>query len=331
MFVVACCGTALMLVFTLLDALQGADEQAGLSSALLQTARTIPRKVEEIAPFAVFLGALLGMGSLSSNSELTVFRAAGVSVFRLFLSTCIPAILMIILALMLIPNLFATNERGDTMTLDKSEGAWIREGDHYTRIDAIGDDLSLQGISQFQFDDQGALQKSLWARTAIEDPQGEGWHLFDVRETSIKADQVLNTLQDEARWETPRSADSLHSVFTTQPRKMSLLQLREQIDDLTATGQDPIEFQVEFWQKLVKPLSVLGLVLIALCFVVGSTREMGMGARLTFGIAVGFTFHYFQSLVAPLTVVFALPPMVVICVPIVLIWLIGLIMIRRVS
>ena len=43
----------------------------------------IPRQVYDLMPIAVLIGALLGLGSLARGSELTVMRAAGISVWRI--------------------------------------------------------------------------------------------------------------------------------------------------------------------------------------------------------------------------------------------------------
>src|SRR6185369_3628042 len=42
-----------------------------------------PMKVYQLLPWAACLGTLLGLGSLSENSELTVMRASGVSINRI--------------------------------------------------------------------------------------------------------------------------------------------------------------------------------------------------------------------------------------------------------
>ena len=39
---------------------------------------SISRRIYEVLPYVVFLGALIGLGSLASRSEIVIFRAAGV-------------------------------------------------------------------------------------------------------------------------------------------------------------------------------------------------------------------------------------------------------------
>ena len=331
MVVVTICGGMLMFVFTLIDAMQDAAEEGGFGEAVWRTVRTMPRKIEEIAPFAVFLGALIGLGSLSSNSELTVFRSSGVSILRLFLSACIPSVLMILLAQTFIPILFAADERDAQSRVTGVSKAWLREADVFTRIGAIDTEHNLSEVSQFTVTDNQLIQRRT-AEVATQSKDAIGWDLHEVSDVTYDPEgSVSSTKSERATWLSHRSGESLTTLFTTEPRKMSLLQLYEQIRDLEEAGRDADEFLVEFWMKLTKPLSVLGLVLIAVGFVVGSTREIGMGARLTFGIAIGFVFHYLQTLIAPMSVVFQIPPAVAILLPLVLVWIVGLLLIRRIG
>ncbi len=54
--------------------------------AVQYVALTQPRRVYELFPLAALLGSMLGLGWLAAGSELTVMRAAGVSLTRLILS-----------------------------------------------------------------------------------------------------------------------------------------------------------------------------------------------------------------------------------------------------
>ena len=329
MLVVALFGALLMFIFSLLDMLQGAGPSETFLDSLFRAFRAMPRKIEELAPFAVFLGALIGLGNLAANSELTVLRGAGVSVVRLFLSVCIPSLCMIALAQLLIPVVFAADERN---VLEREQGfanTWLSEADSYTRIGWMDADQRLRDIRQYFLDSDGNLERIRTAESGRFQPDQGGWHLMDVTNQRYQPARIATEVADSGFWLTTRTPESLKVLFTVEPRKMSLLQLSKQIVDLKAVGQDPSDFQIVFWSKLTKPLSVLGLVLVALAFVVGSAREIGMGTRLTVGIIVGFVFHYVQTLIAPVSVVFNVPAVVAIIAPVLLVWLIGYALLRR--
>ena len=319
-------GGLLMYIFTMLDMLQGPS--GGFMESSIRALRTVPRKVEELAPFAVFLGALIGLGNLSANSELTVLRGAGVSVTRLFVAVCIPSALVLAIASVLIPLMFSFDERDETDRAVGFTSGWLSEGSVFTRLGWQSDDGTLQDIQQYTLDEDGNLKSSIKAEEATFEPS-VGWLLKPALKIDYLKSGVELSTHDELTWQTAREPDSFKAYFTKSPRKMSLLELNQQIGLLNTAGEDSSEFQIVFWTKLLKPLSVFGLVLIALVFVVGSSRVVGMGTRLTFGILVGFAFHYIQTLIAPISIVFGVPAFISIATPLILVWTIGLYLARR--
>jgi lipopolysaccharide export LptBFGC system permease protein LptF len=60
----------------------------------------LPQQMYETMPIAVMIGALLGLGSLARGSELTVMRAAGISVWRIAGSVCMAGVLLVFLAVL---------------------------------------------------------------------------------------------------------------------------------------------------------------------------------------------------------------------------------------
>ena len=69
----------LVTMFTLVEEL--GDDEVGYSAwhALTYVGLTMPRRIYELLPYAAFIGALVGLGQLASNSELLVMRSSGYS------------------------------------------------------------------------------------------------------------------------------------------------------------------------------------------------------------------------------------------------------------
>ena len=81
----------LMTLFAVLEELREEDPAYAFSEILLYVALTTPRRIYEVLPYVVFLGALIGLGTLASRSEIVVFRASGISPWRIFLGVAWPA------------------------------------------------------------------------------------------------------------------------------------------------------------------------------------------------------------------------------------------------
>ena len=87
----------------------------------------------------------------------------------------------------------------------------------------------------------------------------------------------------------------------------------------------------DFLQRSEQPLSVLGLAMLALSFVLGPLREVSMGVRLSVGLLVGLSFKYLQDLFGPMSLVYDVYPVVAVGTPILACWAIGWIGLKKVA
>ncbi|PXB84957.1 LPS export ABC transporter permease LptG, partial [Pseudomonas aeruginosa] len=69
----------LALLFAFIDELNDISASYGIGDALRFIFLTAPRRAYDMLPMAALIGCLVGLGTLASNSELTIMRAAGVS------------------------------------------------------------------------------------------------------------------------------------------------------------------------------------------------------------------------------------------------------------
>lgn len=84
----------LALLFAFIDELGDLSDSYGTLEALIYVVLTLPRRAYEMLPMAALIGCLIGLGSLASNSELTIMRAAGVSVGRIVWAVMKPMLVL---------------------------------------------------------------------------------------------------------------------------------------------------------------------------------------------------------------------------------------------
>ena len=87
---VLACLLVLVTLFTLVDEFRDITPGYTKGHAVMYVLYTMPRQLYDLVPYAAFIGALVGLGVLASRTELTVLRAAGVSMVRLFVSAAVP-------------------------------------------------------------------------------------------------------------------------------------------------------------------------------------------------------------------------------------------------
>jgi len=323
----------LMTLFAMLEELREDEASYAIGEMVVYVALTTPRRLYEVLPYVVFLGALIGLGSLASRSEIVVFRAAGISPARIYMSVAWPAALVFLCG-------FAVGEwvapqgeeraetfKNQAMTtkaaIRASRGYWYREGLMNMRVSGLGDSGELLGVLQFWYGPDRRLQRTVAASRA-EYVAGESyWLLHDVVETRFATTATSVHEAPTLRWNGKVDPRVLSIRVLVEPRKLSLEDLHRQIDYMDREGLSAAVYRLAYWTKIFQPFSVLGLALLALGFILGPLREVSMGMRLSVGVFAGLGFKYMQDLFAPMSMVYDLPAMVAVLLPILACWLLG--------
>lgn len=263
---------------------------------------------------AVLLGALTGMGMLASNSELVVMQSSGLSRLQIALSAMKTAIPLMILVMLLseyvapvaevrAKEIQRTQISGGSL-IESSRGVWAKDGDLFVNIGGIVDSNNLRDITLYEFSDTTNLTSTVHAETAKY--MGKFWQLYDVRRTSLKSEQVVLTNLDEDKWISSLTPEKL-SVVSVKPESLSIEGLLDYLDYLQNNNQASARYELALWRKLMQPVTIAVMMLVALSFVFGPLRTVTMGARVLLGVVAGFSFYICSEVFGPLSIVYGLP------------------------
>lgn len=333
---------ALIAVFALIEELDEGDGAYGLAAAAWYVFLTLPRRALELLPYVIFLGSLIGLGKLASQSELVALRAAGLSVRRLAGASAWAVALAWALGAAtgewIAPATEALAESHKARALRGSAniefkgGYWYREGSLYMHVAAVDGDGDLLGVRQYWLNDRGRLslmREAARAEYVGTAETGGDWILSDGVETHLSDDRLRSQPFSERVWRGRIDPGLISERLLVDARRLSLLDLRRQISYMQREGLDATAQRIAFWSKCLQPASMLGLVLLALAAVLGPLREVGIGVRISAGIVVGLSFKYLQDLFAPMAAVYELAPPLAVAAPIALCWALAVIGLRR--
>lgn len=289
-----------------------------LWKALAFVLLSAPRDIEMFFPMAVLLGALIGLGTLASSSELVVMQAAGYSKLDIGLSvlkTAVPLMLIVTLlgqwgapeAQKAARELRALWTSGGSM-LSVQRGVWAKDANDYIYIGQVHEKSNLNAVNVWQFDDNNELAQTWFAKSASYHEQ-EGWLLEDVTITNITDVQQSNTEYDTLPWKTTLTPDKL-AVVTVKPEELALSGVYEYVSYLKESKQDAARYELAFWRKALQPVSIAVMMLLALSFVFGPLRSVTMGARVLSGVIFGFAFYISNEVFGPMSIVYRLHPMI---------------------
>lgn len=297
---------------------------------------SIPSSIYDFLPLASLVGCLIGLGLLASTSELTVIRAAGVSVAQIIWAVMRPILGYILLGVFLGEFVTPTTDQyaesrkaialGHQSALQGQRGVWNREGTEFMHFSAVLPNGKLFGVTRLQFDDQGKLLSSTYVESAIF--QENYWFERNGMKTVLGEDKVTTEFFATNVWHSELSPKLL-DVLVLAADDLPMKRLYTYASYLERQGQDSQEYQLAFWQKALQPLATASLVMIAISFIFGPLRQVTMGFRIFTGVIVGIVFRTSQDLLGPSSLIFGFPPLVAVMIPILLCGLVGWILLRR--
>ncbi|VXB57668.1 LPS export ABC transporter permease LptG [Pseudomonas sp. 8AS] len=326
----------LALLFAFIDELGDLGDSYGTLEALVYVLLTLPRRIYEMLPMAALIGCLIGLGSLASNSELTIMRAAGVSVGRIVWAVMKPMLVLMLVGLLIGEYLAPWSEnlaqahrsmaQGGGEAQSSKRGLWHRQGQEYIHINAVQPNGRLYGVTRYQFDDQRHLLSSSFARRALY--QGDHWQLEEVKTTHFRERTTEVVEEPNQRWDIELNPQLLGTVVMA-PEALSVSGLWRYIQYLGEQGLNNGSYWLAFWTKVLQPLVTAALVLMAISFIFGPLRSVTLGQRVFTGVLVGFVFRIAQDLLGPSSLVFGFSPLLAVLVPTLICAGAGFVLLRR--
>lgn len=329
--------TGLAMLFAFIDQLGDLEQGYTLYEAFIYVLLTTPRRLYDVLPMSALIGCLIGLGSLANSSELTVMRAAGVSLTRLVWAVIKPLLLLMLLGLAIAEYVAPWTEvqaqarrsllQTEGKTQSSKHGMWHRQGQEYIHINSVQPNGRLLGVTRYEFDEQRKLLRSSFARKAEFVEEGQ-WQLHDVVVTRLyeRHSEVEQLKQED--WNIALTPELLNTVVV-EPDALPISGLWNYARYLTEQGLNAGRYWLAFWSKLLQPLVTGVLVLMAISFIFGPLRSVTLGQRVFTGVVVGFVFRIAQDLLGPASLVFGFSPLLAVLVPAGVCGVIGFWLLRR--
>ncbi len=323
-------------LFAFIDEMGDISDTYTLWNAGQFVALTAPRRLYDMLPMAGLIGCLIGLGSLASNSELTIMRAAGVSIGRIVWAVMKPMLVLMLAGVLIGEYVAPVTEnkaqadrslaQGGGEAQTSKRGLWHRQGEEFVHINTVQPNGLMLGVTRYRFDNERHMQSSSFARRA--QYQQDHWLLTDVTTTLFRGDHTEVVKTPEERWDVALTPQLLNTVVMA-PESLSITGLWDYIHYLSDQGLNNDRYWLAFWTKVLQPLVTAALVLMAISFIFGPLRSVTLGQRVFTGVLVGFVFRIAQDLLGPSSQVFGFPPLLAVLLPAAICALAGLWLLRR--
>lgn len=297
----------------------------------------MPQIIALFLPFSVLLATLLTFMTLNQNSEVTIFRAAGISPHQLLAPLIVAG--LGIAALNFVFNerfLVRANAEYDqwkaadyhpiTPGARKRDEIWVRAGEalwHAGGVEGVGAKTVLKNVTVYNRE-ADRLVEIIRAEEAV--PEAHGWNLmmarrFDVgsgRQDAVSRLEVISTARPEQ--------------FTTQgvnADHLPVWELIPAIRDLKAAGKPTDNLVAKLNHKFSGPLSAMLMPLLGAVAAFGLARSGKLFIRAVIGLALGFAFFVADNFAMAMADFGTYPPWAAAWAPFFLFFLVGESMIFR--
>lgn len=279
----------------------------------------MPEVAYDQASAVILLGCILGMGHLATTGQLLIFRASGLSVMKITWLTIKNAMIFIFLLIVIgetmAPQLtqYAENERsnalGQSNLSGNQNGFWIRDGDNFINVANNIDGRLFSGITIIEVD-KNKIKRVINSQSGNFD--GKSLKLTETDIFSIDEKNTFENIVTKKRNLYNKNVAFDHDLIASlekEPKDLSIWMIINQIQFLSENKLRSDVFEVELYNRLVRPISLIAMILLAMLFIFGSTRDVTLGRKIFFGVAIGLSFELISRVGGALALSFEFNPL----------------------
>ncbi len=328
---------ALFSFFSLIDELgEAGTGNYDVPQVLLYVILTMPKLAYELFPIAAVIGSMAVLGIMARDSELDVIRTSGISRYRLALLMARSGLLVLLLAVVIGEFVAPASEETaqemrsvamtEQITLKTQHGLWVRDGNSFINIRTILPGNQLGDIYIYEFDDHNRLRSSIFAKKA--EYLDDRWILSNIRQSLLSEERVRQIEIKQATWDSLLAPEMINFVIV-KPQYLTLWGLAEYIRYLKRNNQNTLVYEKALWNKLVRPFSILAMIVLAVPLVHGNSRTTALGQRVFQGALVGIVFHLCNEVAGNMSVVYGLHPSFSVAAPTIILFVIIFFLLNR--
>ena len=300
-FVVCLVFFGLELVFRILDEAKLPHTNYTAEEIAWVSLSGMARRLYLDLPLMVLIAVAAGLGGLAQSNELTILRAAGLSIRQIFLKI-IWALSPILIGSIVVAEVGMPNAERFSQALKDAnvpggvkDSIWTRESGRYVFVEGAADG-SVKLWKQIEMSENRDQIARLTASQAVSF-QGNQVELVDARVLTFAGDQIL--AETRALNQTSNLTERQVRWLVQNPDALSLSELWDAATYLTDEGLNARAHSQLFWQRLLLPVTLIALVLLASATAFGSMRSLGMSTRVFIAVLIGLVFKYAMDMASP--------------------------------
>jgi len=302
----------------------------------------LPEVVYKQASPIILLGCILGMGHLATTGQLLIFRVSGGSILKITLLTLKNSLIFVLFFISIgeflapITSSYAENSRSNAMgnssvSLNQN-GFWIRDGDNFINVKKNIDGKLFRSIKVIEVNSMNKIERVIKSENAIFD--GDSLDMSSSEIFSINESRLFDkiSLKERNSYNKTVSFDQdLIDSLEKEPEDLSTLTLIKQIRFLSDNKLRSGVFEAELYKRLIQPITLIAMILLAMLFIFGSTRDITLGRKIFFGVALGLSFEMLSRIAIAISLSLDFSPFLSSTLPSIMVMFIAIILLLKKS
>jgi lipopolysaccharide export system permease protein len=283
----------------------------------------------------ILLGCVLGIGHLATTNQLLIFQISGASILKIT-GTTLKNALIFVIAIIAIGEVLApmssnfaelgrSNALGNSAVSTSQEGFWIRDGDNFINVKKNIDGKLFSEITVIEVNSSNKIERVIKSENAVFDGNSldmSGTEIFSISDESF-FDNI--SLKERNTYNKIVSFDQgLIDSLKKEPEDLTTWTIIKQIQFLSDNKLRSVIFEVELYKRLVKPVTLVAMILLTMLFIFGSTRDITLGRKIFFGVAIGLSFEMLSRIASAMALSFDFNPLMSAILPPILVIIISL-------
>jgi lipopolysaccharide export system permease protein len=310
-------------------------------SAIKYIILKIPEVTYSQASPVILLGCILGMGHLATTNQLLIFRISGASILKITGITLKNALIFVIAIIAIgeaiapkssnFAELGRSNALGQIAVSNSQEGFWIRDGESFINVKQSVGGKIFKGLTVIEINSSNRISTVVTSEKATFD--GKSLETNNAEIFSIEASKEIDEVSLEIDFYNKSVSfdQDLIDSLKKEPRDLTTWTIIKQIQFLSDNQLMSEVFEVELYKRLIKPVTLVAMILLAMLFIFGSTRDITLGRKIFFGVALGLSFEMLSRIASAMSLSFDFNPLMSAIIPSTLVMIIAIILLIQKS
>lgn len=271
-------------------------------SAVIYVTADLPAVIYSHSSVIILLGCLLGLGHLATTSQLVVIRGCGISIMQIAQKVIVTALIFVFSVILLgefvapisteHAESYKAKALGHNVASANRQGFWLKDGDTIINVKENFDGNTFGDVTLIKLNSANQLDSIFYSDKAV---FNEGNLSLDkTKYYQLKQAEKFTNIQSKnhQKYSTKVLFDqALIDALKKEPKELSSLELYKYKTFLAKNSLASEPFEVELYKRMVKPLTLVAMLMLSMLFIFGSLRDATLGKKIFLGVVISLFFQ----------------------------------------